>query len=98
MIPLSITPNIELAPWTDMKPMAICRENNNWGVIVRIGRLPNGTTGGKSTVTVLIQLPDGKHVAAETTFALFDAAARTLRAREDFENPPEPGMKKPGQN
>lgn len=49
--------------------------------IYEIARLEAGMTSGKSSVTVRINLPDGKVVLAETSFALlrnavlaFDAA------------------------
>lgn len=79
MISLSITPNLGAAPWTDLGPI------KQLGQISRIGRLPGGTQGGKSTVTILVMLPDGKQVLAETTLALFTAAARALQAADSAE-------------
>lgn len=80
MIPLSITPNIEKAPWSDLSQDT---RRAGLGVITRIGRLPSGTTAGKSTVTVLIRMPDGRELMAETTMALFSAAAGALIAADN---------------
>ncbi len=46
-----------------------------------VGGLPDGTTGGKPTVALRIDLPDGSSVVAETTLALFLSAADALRGR-----------------
>jgi hypothetical protein len=75
MIPLTITPNIEKAPWTELKGENVIP---GLGRIIKIGRLPKGTTEGRSTVSVLIQMPDGKILAAETTLRLMESAVRTL--------------------
>lgn len=75
-----ITPDIEKAPWIDLKRTF---EVNGLGNIVRIGRLPNGTTSGKSTVTVAIQVASGETYCGQTTMNLFLAAASALKAREE---------------
>ena len=56
------------------------------GKVARVGRLPGGTQGGKSTVTLLITMPDGQQVLAETTLALFTSAARALQAADSAES------------
>ena len=79
MTTLDITPNLGAAPWTDLryvKPL---------GRISRVGRLPGGTQGGKSTVAILVTMPDGQQVLAETTLALFTGAARALQAADSAE-------------
>jgi hypothetical protein len=43
--------------------------------------LTEGTEGGKPSVMVRADLPDGRTVIAQTTLALFLAAADVLRAR-----------------
>lgn len=48
------------------------------GQWVGIARLPRGTVGGKPTVTVRIELPDGQTVLAETTLALLSNAVRAF--------------------
>lgn len=77
MIPLTITPDIEQAPWADLAHV------KQLGQITRIGRLPRGCTSGASTISIAVKLPDGTDVMAQTTMALFLAAARALKARED---------------
>lgn len=79
-IPLTVTPDIEKTPWHDCVPTA---QTNGLGALTRIGRIPNGTTCGKSVVAVLIEMPDGSKFVAQTTTALFLAAARALKAVEE---------------
>lgn len=83
MIPLTITPNLDTAPWTD-----IAQDTPTLGLIARVGRLPNGTTSGKSTVTVLIVMPDGSQHLAQTTIDLFLCAARALATVDNQPFPP----------
>jgi hypothetical protein len=73
---LIITPNIELNPWADLKDGA----PYPGGVIERIGLLPNGTAKGRPTVAMVIRMEDGTVVVAETTWVLFNGAARALAA------------------
>lgn len=73
MIPLDVTLNIDDKPWTDCKDVAL-------GTIIRIGRLPKGTVSGKSTVTVLIKMDDGKQFMAQTTLALLVASTAALKS------------------
>lgn len=80
MIPLTVTPNIDEAPWTDLA--ADCPQ---LGIIERIGRLPRGTESGKSTVSVLIQMPDGKRYMAQTTLALMQSAMQAINTSEQME-------------
>ena len=82
MIPLTITTDIRKTPWSDVDPQ-------QWrlGTIVRIGRLPRGTTSGKPTVTVLVDFLDGTPpIGGQTTLALLEAAVKALRAAEDRDN------------
>lgn len=48
---------------------------------VNVGGLSQGTTGGKPVVWILIDVPGGKPVMAQTTLALFLTAADALKAR-----------------
>jgi hypothetical protein len=80
MIPLQITLNVEETPWGDL-----ASECPQLGKIERIGRLPRGTTSGKSTVTVVIRMPDGTRHMAETTLALLDGAMQAMKTREAME-------------
>lgn len=77
MTHLDITLDLSLHPWAD------CRHLKQLGTVARIGRLPGGTDSGKSTVTVLVTMPDGKQVMAQTTMALFLAAAQALRGADE---------------
>jgi hypothetical protein len=47
---------------------------------IQIALLKAGMGSGKSSVTIRIDLPDGKIVLAETSLALFIAAAEALAA------------------
>jgi hypothetical protein len=71
--PLDVTTNMDAQPWTD-----IDRNTLLHGTIDRIGLLPNGTTGGRASIAIAVTLDDGRVVIAETTWRLFDAAARAL--------------------
>jgi hypothetical protein len=73
---LTITPNVELNPWTDLEQEAPYPR----GVIERIGLLPEGTAKGRPTVALIIRMDDGSLVFAETTWALFGNAAQALAA------------------
>lgn len=79
MIPLTINTNIDLTPWTELNGP---KGYPGLGAIVKIGRLPRGTTSGKSTVSILIEMPDGKLVAGQTTLALMTNAVRALSAAD----------------
>jgi hypothetical protein len=74
MEPLTVTPDIERAPWTDIPQTAA------QGRLERIGLLRNGTQQGRATVGLVIRLPDGTAVVAETTWRLFTVASRALAA------------------
>lgn len=74
MIPITITPDIERAPWTDIP------QDTALGTLERIGLLRNGTKQGRATIGMIIRLPDGTAVVAETTWRLFNAASRALAA------------------
>jgi len=75
VIPLSITTNLDINPWVDLK-----RDQIIPGTIERVGVLPNGTKQGRACVELFIRLPDGRVVVAETTLRLFSLAARAIAA------------------
>lgn len=75
MIPLSITTNLDIAPWTDLQEAEI-----PFGNLVRVGVLPNGTREGRATVALVVQLEDGTLVGAQTTLRLFNMAAVAVAA------------------
>lgn len=75
MVPLSVTMNCEIDPWTDLKRDAIVP-----GDVERIGLMPDGTASGRPAVILLVRLPDGTPVVAQTTWALLRSAVRALNA------------------
>lgn len=75
MIPITITPDIERAPWTDLNEATTLQ-----GTIERLGLLRNGTQQGRATVAMVVRLPDGTEAIAETTWRLFSLASRALAA------------------
>lgn len=86
MIPLSITPNLDEAPWSDITPDQIL--TGEWS---RVGVVPGGMASGKDVVAIVVSLPDGRQVFAQTSWTLFASAARALSASPrnacDLENP-----------
>ena len=74
---VDIRPNLEAAPWTDL---GAAGGPDLHGTVERVGLLPNGTQGGRPSVALLIRLGDGRTVVAETTWALYNGAARALAA------------------
>ena len=52
---------------------------------IQIAALPGGMSSGKTSVSIRLDLPDGKVVIAQTTLALFLRAADTLKAH--YEGP-----------
>jgi hypothetical protein len=75
MTPLAVTPDVERAPWTDLR----LRPGDD-GALARIGLLRHATVQGKAGVAVVIDLPDGTQVIGQTTWALFRAAYAALAA------------------
>lgn len=75
MIPLNITLNLDIDPWTDLQEAEV-----PFGNVVRIGVLPNGTQQGRATVALVIELEDGTLVGAQTTLRLFHMAAAAVLA------------------
>jgi hypothetical protein len=61
--------------WPDLRTKGFVE-----GQWVGIARLPNGTVSGNATVTVRIELPDGRTVLAETTLALLRNALIAFEA------------------
>lgn len=46
-----------------------------------VALMPGGMASGKASVSIRIDLPDGRIIIAQTSQALFDGAARAFRAR-----------------
>lgn len=72
---LKVCGDLGAAPWSDIDGGRV-----TGGRVERIGLLPEGTTGGRASVALLVRLPNGRYVIAETTWRLFRAAAATLAA------------------
>lgn len=72
MIPISLTPDIDKAPWNDLK------NTKELGIISRIGRLTKGTQSGKSVVMIAIKFEDGTEVVGQTTMDLFEGASKVM--------------------
>lgn len=72
---LDVTSDIERDPWSDYADRDL--RNGEW---TRIGLLRNGTTGGRATVAVAVELPDGTVVFGETTLRLFRIASAAVLA------------------
>lgn len=69
---LSVTPNLEALPWDDLPP-SIAE-----ATLERVGGLPGGTMEGRATVSLLLRLPDGTPIFAQTTLRLFYGAAQAI--------------------
>lgn len=55
------------------------------GQLTGIARLPKGTESGRSTVTVRVELPDGRTVLAETTLILMNGAMTAFNTVDQME-------------
>ncbi|MCU1677690.1 MAG: hypothetical protein JWM93_2448 [Frankiales bacterium] len=91
MIALTITPDIDRSPWVDLDLAASLNAAHStvppvagapvqMARIERVGLLRHGTQEGRATVTVLVRLPDGSFVLAETTLRNAAMAARVIAA------------------
>lgn len=61
------------------------------GHLTDIGLLRHGTSGGRASVSMLVTLPDGRQVFAETTWRLLKTAVHALAhspiAAEEVDGP-----------
>lgn len=73
MTPLSITMNLTETPWVDQADKL-----ENLGTITRIGLLPGGMNSGDPAAALLIALPDGSVVAAQTSWRLLLMAVKAM--------------------
>ncbi len=82
MTPLNVTLNLEIDPWRDLTPdtLPLNTDGGLSATLERVGVLPDGTQAGRATVLMLIRLPDGRQVVAETTLRLFKMAAAAIAA------------------
>lgn len=80
---MKVVKDCEADPWLDLETL------RNKGMLltamgpdtrpIRVGGLPRGMESGKTSVTIVIELPDGSAVLTETSLALFLNAARILQ-------------------
>jgi hypothetical protein len=73
--PLSVSVDIEQDPWSDIDLATV--ENAH---LIRIGLLRHGTVEGKATVAMLVVTHDGRKIIVQTSWLLFNTAARALAA------------------
>jgi hypothetical protein len=86
VIQLSITLDIDRAPWSDIETTATANaeHGDDMGLIERVGLLRHGTAGGRATLSILVRLPDGTPVLAQTTLRNAVMAARIFAASPVF--------------
>lgn len=83
---LTLTPDIDAAPWRDLKETMDPGQRKMWdagnevamAVVTRVGLMRHGTGKGRATVAIVVRLPDGRTVVAETTLRLARTAALAL--------------------
>jgi hypothetical protein len=51
------------------------------GRVTAVGGIPDGTSGGRAAVALVITFPDGSTALAQTTLALLSGALSALTAR-----------------
>lgn len=82
MSQLSITSNLDLDPWTDLREAAV-RDELHDGIVVRIGMLPAGMSSGKAAVQMAGVLRGGPNAGqpfvVELSWAMFQMAYAALR-------------------
>jgi len=62
--------------WPDLATRDLVR--GDW---TRLTALPQGMTSGKLSIAICVELPDGRAVFAETSWALLHAAVQSITAR-----------------
>lgn len=67
--------------WTDLNEKEVINMMGNNVPPIQIAALPGGMASGKTSVTLRLDLPDGKVLMTETSFALLKAAVRAIEAR-----------------
>lgn len=71
---LTITPNLDLVPWTDLPELA----DVDSAVIERVGLLPEGMVSGDPAFVMVVRLSDGTAVPVQTSWRLMHSALQTL--------------------
>jgi len=79
MIPMVIKLDGDNA-WPDLN-MANVIHLSNGAPAIQVAVLENGMASGRPSIALRIDLPDGKHVIAETSARLFVTAGRAIHAK-----------------
>lgn len=76
---LSITPNLDLKPWTDLRDEIDAQSyDGSVATIERVGLLPGGMVSGDPAFEIVVQLADGTRIVAETSWRLMRNAVHAL--------------------
>lgn len=67
--------------WTDLDEKEVINLMGNSVPPIQLAALPGGMASGKTSITFRFDLPDGKVLLAETSFALLKTAVRAIEAR-----------------
>lgn len=84
----SIEITIEEPAWPELNPADVLQTSRPIGLTC----LPGGMVSGAPSVALRIDLEDGRTVIAETSLALFLAAADTLRSVHGDPRHPDPRL------
>ena len=77
--------------WPELREEALAGANVYQSPDIRVtamARVPRGTMGGKSSVMVRIDLPDGSFLLAGTTLALLATAVRAFKGADERDGIP----------
>lgn len=76
---LSITPNLDLKPWTDLRDEIDAQSyDGSVATIERVGLLPEGMASGDPAFEIVVCLADGTRIVAETSWRLMRNALHAL--------------------
>lgn len=70
--------------WPDLYAKHATGKVINITDVIGIAVLPGGMQSGKESIAIRIDLPDGRVVIAETSWAAFAAATQAIAARYDW--------------
>lgn len=77
MIGLDVRADLDRQPWSDLSGVVAQTE---MGQVERVGLLRHATADGRAVVAMVVRLPDGTVVTAQTTLRLARAAIAVLGA------------------
>jgi hypothetical protein len=70
---LSITANLDLNPWDDLKAQAESGQLQ-FGTVERVGMMPAGMHSGKAAVMIAGTTDEGKPIVLQVSWAMFQMA------------------------